>query len=234
MNYITEIKAFYDLLETNPLPTPAIVLWHALMHLANKTGWQQEFAVAVSVLEVKTGMGGKAIERARNQLSQAGLIVWRKRRGNQSAAYRVCSLCDRQTQHFDPQSVLQPVAQPAAQSVAQPVDITKHRQNETKQEREKNPPPVVKPTLEELQEYCLERGNGIDPQLFYDFQESRGWMLGNGRRMSDWKAAVRTWEHRDRQRQHSQAVRQNPSARIGEHSSIDLDKLREHLHRGDF
>ena len=75
MNYINEIKAFYDQLETNSLPSPAIVLWHALMLINNKTGWQPEFAVAVSVLEVKTGLNAKAIERARNTLQQAGLIV---------------------------------------------------------------------------------------------------------------------------------------------------------------
>lgn len=92
MNYMTEIKAFYDLLETNPLPSPAIAVWHALMHIANKTGWQQEFAVAVSVLEVKTGLNAKAIERARNRLAQDGLISWKSRRGNQSAIYTLQSL----------------------------------------------------------------------------------------------------------------------------------------------
>lgn len=131
MNYITEMKAFYDLLETNPLPSPAIALWHALMHIANKTGWQPEFAVAVSVLEGKTGLGPKAIERARNQLAQAGLIVWKKRGGNQSANYRICSLCDKLPPDFVAQGVAQPVAQYVAQPVAQSVAINKHKRNET-------------------------------------------------------------------------------------------------------
>ena len=61
MNYITEIKAFYDLLETNPLPSSAIAVWHALMHIANKTDWQQEFAVEVSMIEVKTEFNAKSI-----------------------------------------------------------------------------------------------------------------------------------------------------------------------------
>lgn len=41
MNYIAELKAFYDRLELNPAPSPAIALWHALMSIANKTGWQR-------------------------------------------------------------------------------------------------------------------------------------------------------------------------------------------------
>lgn len=49
------------------------------------------------------------------------------------------------------------------------------------------------PTLEEVKAYCDERRNGIDPQRFIDFYESKGWMIGKNR-MKDWKAAVRTWE----------------------------------------
>ena len=50
-----------------------------------------------------------------------------------------------------------------------------------------------KPSLEEVSEYCLERRNGIDPQAFIDFYESKGWKVGNTP-MKDWRAAIRTWE----------------------------------------
>lgn len=53
-----------------------------------------------------------------------------------------------------------------------------------------------KPTLDEIAAYCAERGNGIDPQQFYDFYESKGWRVGS-QPMKDWKAAVRTWESRN-------------------------------------
>ena len=49
------------------------------------------------------------------------------------------------------------------------------------------------PTVDEVKEYCLERGNNIDPETFIDFYESKGWMVGKNK-MKDWKAAVRTWE----------------------------------------
>ncbi len=49
------------------------------------------------------------------------------------------------------------------------------------------------PTLEEVKEYCKERGNGVDAQRFVDFYEMKGWMVGKNK-MKDWKAAVRTWE----------------------------------------
>ena len=56
--------------------------------------------------------------------------------------------------------------------------------------------PFSPPEVEEIAAYCAERGNGVNPQQFFDFYESKGWMVGKNR-MKDWKAAVRTWERRE-------------------------------------
>lgn len=50
-----------------------------------------------------------------------------------------------------------------------------------------------KPTLEEVEEYCNERQNNIDPQRFIDYYTANGWKVGRNS-MKDWRAAVRTWE----------------------------------------
>ncbi|MFZ5352765.1 MAG: hypothetical protein ACOZCL_08580 [Bacillota bacterium] len=91
IDYETEVNAFYDWLETNTLAASAIVLWHALMSIACKTGWLRQFAVAVSVLEAKTGLKKDAIYDARNKLQQLGRINWISRKGNQSALYEMIS-----------------------------------------------------------------------------------------------------------------------------------------------
>ena len=54
------------------------------------------------------------------------------------------------------------------------------------------------PTLEEVKSYCLERKNNVDAENFINFYESKGWMIGKNK-MKDWKAAVRTWEKKDKQ-----------------------------------
>ena len=56
-------------------------------------------------------------------------------------------------------------------------------------------PYFTPPNIEEIREYCVSRNNNVNPEQFYDFYESKGWMVGNAR-MKDWKAAVRTWERR--------------------------------------
>ena len=50
------------------------------------------------------------------------------------------------------------------------------------------------PTLEEVQEYCKERGNKVDAVRWFNYYTSNGWMVGKNK-MKDWKAAIRTWEN---------------------------------------
>lgn len=54
----------------------------------------------------------------------------------------------------------------------------------------------VKPSLSEIEEYCMSRSNGIDASKFFDFYESKGWKVGN-QPMKDWRACVRTWEKKE-------------------------------------
>lgn len=56
----------------------------------------------------------------------------------------------------------------------------------------------IPPSVEEVEQYCIERSNNIDAQSFIDFYESKGWMIGKNK-MKDWKAAVRTWERSRKQ-----------------------------------
>jgi len=65
-----------------------------------------------------------------------------------------------------------------------------------------------KPTIEKIQEYCIERNNGINAEAFYDFYESKNWYVGKNK-MSDWKACVRTWEQRQRSKTKTSTDRMN-------------------------
>ena len=49
------------------------------------------------------------------------------------------------------------------------------------------------PELSEIRAYCLERKNKVDPESFFNFYESKGWLIGKNK-MKNWKAAINTWE----------------------------------------
>lgn len=55
------------------------------------------------------------------------------------------------------------------------------------------------PTATEVREYAAEKGYHLDAEAFVDFYESKGWKVGN-QSMKDWKAAVRNWIRRDKDR----------------------------------
>jgi len=51
----------------------------------------------------------------------------------------------------------------------------------------------IKPNIQEIKDYCLERKNNVDVNKFFNYYEANGWKVGKNA-MKDWKACVRTWE----------------------------------------
>tara|TARA_R110002051_G_scaffold22212_4_gene57791 strand:- start:291 stop:923 length:633 start_codon:yes stop_codon:yes gene_type:complete len=60
----------------------------------------------------------------------------------------------------------------------------------------------VPPTVSQVQDYCLERKNTVDPETFVNFYLSKNWVIGKSK-MKNWKAAVRTWEKNRRESNYS-------------------------------
>lgn len=54
----------------------------------------------------------------------------------------------------------------------------------------------IKPTVEEIEKFAHEYNlTKLDPQYFYDYYESNGWMVGKNH-MKDWKATAKNWNRR--------------------------------------
>ena len=84
------------------------------------------------------------------------------------------------------------------QQVVQFLNNLKSRKSTTINKNKKiiiNNNSFIKPHVFDIKNYCLERKNNIDCKAFYDFYESKNWMIGKNK-MKDWRAAVRTWERR--------------------------------------
>lgn len=92
MNYMTEIKLFYDWLETHELTASGISLWHGLMFIANRSGWKKSICIPLSMIEARTAIPRASIFRERDRLCQAGLINYQSIGGKASAIYQINSL----------------------------------------------------------------------------------------------------------------------------------------------
>lgn len=63
--------------------------------------------------------------------------------------------------------------------------------NHTKPKQKRFTPPSV----DEVREYCSEKGYTFDPEAFVAFYESKGWKVGRNP-MKSWQAACTTWQKR--------------------------------------
>lgn len=198
MNYITEINAFYDWLETNSISDSAINLWHAMMAVNNKTGWKREFTVAISTLEGRTKLSKSSIIRARNQLKQSGRIDFKERKGNQSCIYLLIAF------HIDTQSATQSDTQTDTQCGTQTDTIIKLKEtklNNLLLEKEaKGKTKFIPPSILEIQNFILEKKYlTVKAESFWNFYESKNWYVGKNK-MKEWKMAVAGWESRNKEK----------------------------------
>lgn len=93
--------------------------------------------------------------------------------------------------------------QPNGNQMATQVNISKDKLSKDKLIEDNIQPKTkrfVKPTIEEIKQYCIERNNNVDADKFFNYYESKGWVVGKSS-MKDWKACVRTWESNQKKEQ---------------------------------
>ena len=74
MNYIAEIKRFYDRQLSEHLSAGQIALWHALMEISNRNGWQEWFSAPVETLMLFSGLSRSSVYDAVKHLISSGFI----------------------------------------------------------------------------------------------------------------------------------------------------------------
>lgn len=208
MNYIAEMKAFYDYMIENPISANGQALWHRLMAYANQFGWKREFSITNTRLLLDLSISKSALDRERNLLVQKGLITYKKGTGNQCGLYSMVSIASQNLINFGTQTGHKPDTvwdTNRTQSDTQTEPLNKP--NDTKQNKKEKgtltstpKEKFVEPSVEEVRAYCMERKNGVDAQRFVDFYAATGWYRGKNK-IKDWKAAVRTWEQREKERE---------------------------------
>lgn len=52
----------------------------------------------------------------------------------------------------------------------------------------------IPPTLEEVEAFCLERINNVDPQKFFDYYTATDWCDSSGKKVKSWKQKIIAWE----------------------------------------
>lgn len=104
---------------------------------------------------------------------------------------------------------------------------TNKNEKNDKNEKNNNIKRFTPPTYEQVSSYCKERNNNVDANVFIDFYESKGWMVGKNK-MKDWKAAVRNWERNRGNGAAAGREKKNP-AHLDCERDHDFDSLEQQL-----
>ncbi|MCM1286292.1 MAG: hypothetical protein NC213_08050, partial [Acetobacter sp.] len=80
----------------------------------------------------------------------------------------------------------------------------------------------VKPTIEEIKAYAVEKGHNCNAEEFYNYYESVDWCIGN-KKMKQWKNAVANWSiKQNRWEKHGKS---NNCDKLESSPSYDLEKV---------
>jgi len=77
------------------------------------------------------------------------------------------------------------------------------------------------PEFKQLCDYIREKGYTVSPNQWMSHYESNGWMVGRNK-MKDWKAAVRTWNNRNKE---NEANNRNNQQSKAERFTSKLDEI---------
>jgi hypothetical protein len=176
-----------------------------LLSLADRANEAHQCYPSIVRLAADTGCNRKTVMEAIKRLEDLGLIEANKTWGK-GTVYQLVGVSDRHANQSQKRDQSQNRDQyrkrdgTSTKNGTGPVPKTGHEpinnQSRTDQVGEKPGKRFRQPSVEQVAEYCSERGNRVDPESFVDHYTAKGWKVGNTP-MKDWRAAVRTWERRD-------------------------------------
>jgi len=94
VNYLKQILAFHNWLETNQLDAAEQALWFHLMEINNKCGWTEWFAVANMTLQARLGVDRKTLDRKRQTLINKGRIHYKNQGKREAGKYSIIQFRD--------------------------------------------------------------------------------------------------------------------------------------------
>lgn len=231
MTYLDILNYFYDFCECNTVSANAQLLFYTLLGINNKCAWEEWFSRTNISLSTRMGISEKAFIRARNELKQLGLIdfISSKKRGT-CTKYRILYRTKDSTKEVQKKYK-------GSTKKVQKADINRYK-TETKIKKDisddisKKTRTIFKPpTIQEVRDYCEQRGNSIDAEYFVDFYTSKNWMVGKNK-MKDWKACVRTWERNSKQENPAKQQASRNGFHNFEQREYDYGALEERLTGG--
>ena len=147
-------------------------LYFFLMQESNIRSWENPFECTNGLIASSINISEKTLIDARRRLQEKGFISFEAGQRKKKSPVYTLLFCDK-------------------------VSITGNKNKSSNAGRRKETS-FLPPMPEEVENYCRERNNGVDPLQFINFYTAKDWMIGKNK-MKDWQAAIRTWENKNTQ-----------------------------------
>lgn len=209
-SYIELINNAWELREQGIISVHEHDLYNYLLHRCNRLNWKNPFNQSTEIICAVLGINRNALTNRRNRLKQAGLIKFKEGTAKMKPAEYTITCIEKDTQG-DTLCITLTDTLSYTLDHTLPYTYTKDKTIQDKTKEKGTAKPVVvfrKPSPEEIANYCRERKNTVDAREFFDFYESKGWMIGRNK-MKDWQAAVRNWEKKFTGKNHNAASHDN-------------------------
>lgn len=184
-------------------PTPKAVL----VSLADNANDHGDCWPSIPKICERTCFSERAVQAAIHWLEDHGALTANRENGRHTK-YHVSPDAYKPPQEMHPRTTRTPAAD--AEKTAKPpqemhpppqeVPSNRHKPSKAKatvkSEERVRAARFTPPTETEVADYCRERGKGVDPERWFAHYTSNGWRVGRNP-MRDWRAAVRTWERNE-------------------------------------
>jgi hypothetical protein len=192
-------RNFWDWSFENPdliTPSHCAVFSFAIEH-CNRLGWKEKFGFPSQMVMEAVGIKSwHTYAKCFNDLVEWGFFIVHQKATNQYSAnvIAIAKIDKAPAKALD--KALQKHGQKHSQKQRQYNNTTIQLYNSTNIQAPDKPAHTqtkfIKPTIEEIEQYAAEKNLTVDANRFFDFYESKGWLVGKSP-MKDWRAALRNW-----------------------------------------
>lgn len=165
-----------------------------LLKLADNANDQGVAWPHIETIVSDTSLCRRSVFRALDKLEELGLII--RSRGRNEVVYQIqkCLTDTYRSASQTPQKCLTDTST----GVPQALTLNKEQSREHTGEEEEQPKRFQKPTIHEVHAYGMTlTPRFLKAEQFINYYESKGWVIGKSP-MKSWKAAVRTWQAKDK------------------------------------
>lgn len=200
MNSYELSRNYFDWCFENPekiTPNHTAIYFFAIEH-CNRLGWKNKFGLPSQMVMDAIGIKNwRTYIKAFNDLTEWGFFELVEKSKNQYSSNIIAIVKNTKANTKALDKAMQTHIQKQSKSIAsidKPINLLTikpiNQLNIIDSEKSKR---FIPPTLQEVEIYCFERNNGLDPKHFIDHYTSNGWLVGKNK-MKDWQSAIRNWE----------------------------------------